>query len=83
MPFILADANLEINSVSGVLDFVKSLFTAILTAVGSIYTTITSTPILAVVVYLGLAGAFIMFALRILNRLGIGGGRRRRGRARR
>ena len=82
MPLYLADANLDVTSVAGVLEFVKSLFIAILTAVGSIYTTITSTPILAVVIYLGLAGAFIMFAVKILNRLGIGGGRRRR-RARR
>lgn len=84
MPLFLAEATAtNVSTLAGVLEFVKSIFTAILTAVGSLYTTITGTPLLFVVVVIGFAGAVIFSALGILHRLGIGGGRRGRRRARR
>lgn len=84
MPLFLAEGTaVDVSTLSGVLAFVKSIFTAILSALGSIYTTVTGTPLLFIVVVIGFAGAVIMTALGILHRLGIGGGRRGRRRARR
>ena len=84
MPYVTLDATaVDTSTLAGVLAFIKSIFTAILSALGSLYTTITSTPLLFVVVVIGFAGAVIISALGILHRLGIGGGRRGRRRARR
>lgn len=84
MPTILLEGTTtDVSTLSNVLAFIKSIFTAVLSALGSIYTTITSTPLLFVVVVISFAGAVIFAALNILHRLGVGGGRRGRRRARR
>ena len=84
MPLFLAEAGTtDVSTLAGVLAFIKSIFTAILTALSSLLTTITGTPLLFVVVVIGFAATVIFAALGILHRLGVGGGRRGRRRARR
>lgn len=82
--FFLAEGNSEpvVSTLSGVLDFLTGIITAIFTALSSLYTTITGTPLLMIVVIFGFSGAVIFTALGILRRLGVVGGKRRKGRRR-
>ena len=70
-----------VNSISGVLDWLSSIISLIITTLGSLYTTITETPLLFIPVVVGFAGALIFTTLGVLKRLGVArGGKRRRGR---
>jgi len=80
-PFLLDVTEPDVTSVSGVLDFVKSIWTLIITTMGSLYTTITTNPLLFISVALIAGGAVVAAAMGILSRLGVGrSGRRRRAR---
>ncbi len=85
MPFILLDGaeSTDVSTLTNVLSFLRSIFTAIMTMLGSLYDTITGTPLLFITVVIGFAGALIFTTLGILRRLGVGGGGRRRARGRR
>ena len=85
MPYlILAEGSAEptVSTLSGVLDFLSGIITAIFTALSNLYTTITTTPLLFIVVVFGFGGAVIFTAHGILRRLGVVGGKRRKGRRR-
>ena len=82
--FILADAGEpDVSTLTNVLAFLRSMFTTIVTMLGSLVDTITGTPLLFISVVVGFAGALIVASLGILRRLGVGGSGRRRARGRR
>lgn len=84
MPLYLMDGTApDVSTLTNVLTFLRSMFTAIITMLGSLVSTITSTPLLFIVVVVSFAGALIVVSLGILRRLGVGGGGRRRARGRR
>ncbi len=73
--FLMED---NVSTLTSVLSFIRQIFTALMTAAGNLIDTITGTPLLFLAVIVGFAGALIFAALRIVRRLGVGGGRRRR-----
>ena len=86
MPLFLldgAESATDVSTLTNVLSFLRSIFTTIITTLGTLYNTITGTPLLFIVVIIGFAGALIFTTLGILRRLGVGGGGRRRARGRR
>lgn len=85
MPFILADGatGTDVSTLTNVLTFLRSMFTTIVTMLGTLVDTITETPLLFISVVVGFAGALIVASLGILRRLGVGGSGRRRARGRR
>lgn len=84
MPMYLLEGEApNVSTLTDVLAFLRSIFTAIMTMLGSLYDTITDTPLLFITVVIGFAGALIFTTLGILRRLGVGGGGRRRARGRR
>lgn len=79
--YLLEGTATDVSTMENVLAFIKSIWTAMITLAGSLYTTITETPLVFIAVIISFAGGLILFALSVLRRLGVGsGGRRRRGR---
>ena len=86
MPLFLMDGAAgatDVSTLTNVLEFLRSMFTAIVTMLGNLVDTITGTPLLFISVVVSFAGALIVASLGILRRLGVGGGGRRRVRGRR
>lgn len=80
MPLFTAEGTaFSVSTLEGVRSFISDIFTAIVTLLGSLYTTITETPLLFITIVVSFAGGLLIFAVGILRRLGVGsGGRRKR-----
>lgn len=81
-PILMDGSNaLDVTTASGVLEFIRSIWTLIISTMGNLYTTITGNPLLFISVALIAGSAVIATAMGILARLGVGrSGRRRRAR---
>lgn len=79
-PILMEGNEPAVNTISGVLDWIQSIFTLIISTLGSLYDTITGTPLLFIPVVIGFAGALIFTTISILRKLGVVRGRRRRAR---
>lgn len=69
-------------TISDVFEAMTTVYEAILSMFGSMVTTITGNPLLYVPVIFALLGGLVLFAIRVIRKLGIrgisSGGRRRR-----
>lgn len=69
-------------TISNVFDAMTTVYTAVLSMFGNMVDTITGNPLLYVPVIFGLLGGLVLFAIKVVRKLGIRGissaGRRRR-----